>query len=272
MIKFGEFEITLYNFGFFRLDGGSMFGSVPKNIWSKRIPADSENCIKLALRSMVIRTAKRLFLVDVGMGEKWSDKERAIYGLDNFPESTRPFAADEVTDIILTHLHFDHAGGISHRTPQGEIALSYPNARIHVQEANLANALNPNMKERASYLKDNVEPVRSANINLLQDGTEIYPGISGHRVDGHTIGQQWIEVRNGNESIVFPTDLIPTAAHLPVPFHMGYDICAGTILKEKADFLERAEKHNWTVVFQHDAEVESGKVGRDQKGHFCLRA
>jgi len=270
-MKFGRFDIELYNFGFFRLDGGAMFGSVPKNLWAKKINADEENCIALATRSLVIRDGKKLILVDTGMGSKWSEKEIKIFAIS--PNTQKPsFKENEVTDVILTHLHFDHAGGISQRSPDGsKLELTYPNATVHLQRENIENAKQPTVKERASYLPDNWGPVMSGKHNLLEGEVEVLPDIWVHRVDGHTRGQQWIEVRDEQRSIVFPTDLIPTSRHLPVPFHMGYDICAGTILNEKEEFLKQAVEKEWIVVFQHDPDITAATVGRDEKGHYCVK-
>lgn len=265
-MKFGRFKIRSYNFGGFRLDGGSMFGSVPKSIWSRRIAADADNCIALCTRSLLIEMAERTILVDTGMGDKWSDKERAIYAIRANP-SALPVAPEKITDLILTHLHFDHAGGVSYRSEAG-LKLTYPNARIYLQKANLENAKNPTVKERASYLADNFEPIQNSNLTLVQGSTEILPDLWVHQVNGHTLGQQWIEVKSGKESLVFPTDLIPTSHHLPLPFHMGYDACASTLLNEKQSFLERAVAHNWLVVFEHDPVVEACRVVLGDKGHY----
>jgi glyoxylase-like metal-dependent hydrolase (beta-lactamase superfamily II) len=272
MFKLGPFEISVVNFGFFRLDGGSMFGSVPKNIWSKRIPADAENCIRLATRSLVIKHNDRHFLIDTGMGEKWSDKLRQIYAIENLPASQWGFDPSSITDVILTHLHFDHAGGISKYvdTQQEELELCYPKATIHLQGDNLKNAKNPTVKERASYLKENWAPVEKGTLNIVNGTTEIYPGIRVHQVNGHTTGQQWIEIFSDQQAIFYPTDLIPTSHHVPLPFHMGYDICAGTLLKEKDEFLDAAVKREAIVLFQHDPNLAAAKVIKDEKGNYTL--
>ena len=268
-MKFGRFTLSLHNFGFFRLDGGSMFGSVPKNLWGKKIPVDDENCIPLALRSLLIRTEERTFLVDTGIGDKWNDKQRAIFGIRSTPATELGFDPETVTDIILTHLHFDHAGGIARWKPgTTELELTWPGARVHLQEANLANARAPNVKERASYLPENVRPLEQAELNLLPGSAEIEPDLFVHRVDGHTVGQQIVELRHGNESILFLTDLVPTSRHLPVPFHMGYDICASTLLTEKEAILARAERENAVVIFQHDPDLPAARIRRDERGHF----
>lgn len=272
MITFGRFKVSLVNFGSFRLDGGAMFGSVPKNLWAKRIAADAENCIPLALRSLKIEGEGRTFLVDVGIGEKWNEKQRAIFAIKNTPQGELGFVPESITDVILTHLHFDHAGGIS-RCKSGspsELELVYPKATVHVQKANVENAEHPNVKERASYLNENVEILNQGQLNLLNGETEIVPGLWVHTVHGHTWGQQTVELRDGETSLVFPTDLIPTSHHLPVAFHMGYDICAETILKEKEAFLAKCVERRSIVVFQHDPEIAAGRVVRDERGQFTL--
>lgn len=272
MIRCGEFQITLHNFGFLRLDGGAMFGSVPKNIWEKRITADNENCIRLATRSMLIRHKDRVFLTDVGMGDKWNDKQRQIFAVQNTPISELGFDRSSVTDIILTHLHFDHAGGISRFKPgSSDLELVYPNAQVYLQKDNLENAQSPSLRERASYLVENVRVLEKAKLNLITGDVEIYPGIWVHQVNGHTVGQQWIEVRSGNESIVYPTDLVPTSHHLPIPFNMGYDICADTVMKEKEHFASYVMKRDALIVFQHDEKVAAARIEKDAKGHYAVR-
>lgn len=269
-MKLGRFEISTHVLGHFRLDGGAMFGSVPKNIWAKKIPADDENCIALATRSLLISDGERRFLVDVGCGEKWEAKPRAIFAIRNRPVAEWGFDPAQITDVILTHLHFDHAGGISYFSPDGNLKLAFPQARVHLQADNFRNASAPTLKERASYLKDNVEILKSADLNLVDGSTEIHPGIWVHRVDGHTLGQQVVEARTGEGSVYFATDLIPTAHHLPLAFHMGYDVCAETLMREKAEFLEKLANQDAIIVFQHDKDVAAGRVGLDDRGQYCL--
>lgn len=273
-MKIGNFNISPVDFGLFRLDGGSMFGSVPKNIWSKQIKADPENCIELSTRSLFIQDATNgnKILIDVGMGEKWDERSKLIYGIRNTSVGELPFKENEITHIILTHLHFDHAGGISRYTgARDTLELVYPHAQVFVQKANFENARAPNRKEKASYLKENVEVLNQAKMTLVEGEQEVYPGIIVHRVDGHTRGQQWIEISSGDAKIFYPTDLVPTSHHLPVPFHMGYDICAETVLREKEQFLTRAEQENAIVVFEHDSAVVAARIGINPKGHFSVR-
>jgi glyoxylase-like metal-dependent hydrolase (beta-lactamase superfamily II) len=267
-MKIGRFTVHEVLFGRFRLDGGCMFGSVPRNLWSRSIPADAENCIPLVCRSLLIDVDDRRFLIDVGMGEKWSDKQRQIYGIQNTPKVSWGFDPTTVTDVILTHLHFDHAGGITELDAAGTPVLAYPQATIHLQRANWEHAQNPTLKDRASYLPENIQPLKQAKLSLYQGTSEILPGLTVHRVDGHTKGQQWIEISDGTSRLFFATDLIPTSHHIPLPYHMGYDVCAETLLSEKELFLERARTENALVCFQHDADTCAARVTLNARGHY----
>jgi glyoxylase-like metal-dependent hydrolase (beta-lactamase superfamily II) len=269
-MKIGNFTITEVIFGHFRLDGGCMFGSVPKNLWSRSIPGDAENCIHLVCRSLLIDSGERRFLVDVGMGEKWSDKQRQIYGIQNTPKEQWGFDPSSITDVILTHLHFDHAGGITSPTAEGGVALSFPHATVHLQKANWEHAQNPTLKDRASYLPENVKPLAHAKLKLYEGTSEIVPGLLVHRVDGHTKGQQWIEVSDGTEKLFFATDLIPTAHHVPLAYHMGYDVCAETLLTEKQAFLERVRTERALLSFQHDADTAVAHVTMSDRGQYAV--
>jgi glyoxylase-like metal-dependent hydrolase (beta-lactamase superfamily II) len=271
-MRFGTFDVTVHNHGHFRLDGGAMFGTVPRAIWSKLAPSDGDNRILLAARSLVIRTEDRVFMVDAGMGDRWTDKLRRIY--DIRPETGGGPGLDpaSVTDIILTHLHFDHARGIFRERPDapGEVDLLYPGARIYVQAANLENARKPNARERASYIAEDTKLLERAELVLTSGSQEIYPGLWVHRGDGHTRGHQWVEVRGDGASLAFPGDVVPTSRHLPLPYLMGYDISAGILLEEKDALLDRAAAEGWTLVFGHDPDTAAGRIGRDEKGHYAL--
>lgn len=259
MITFGPFSLSLFNFGMLRLDGGAMFGSAPKTMWSKKIEYDDLNRIPLATRSLIIDVDDRRFLVDTGCGHKWNEKLKGIYAIETVPEESFP---QGVTDVILTHLHFDHGGGITTKD-EDCLRLTYPGARIHIQESNARNAAKPNKKEKASYLPENIAALEMTECNLIQGNTEIFPGIRVHRVDGHTVGQQWIEVQYGSDVVVYPTDLIPTSHHLHPAFHMGYDMCGATVLEEKQHFLEYAAETGALIVFQHDPVVPMLRVVRE---------
>lgn len=267
-MKVGRYSVQTVLFGSFRLDGGCMFGSVPKNLWAKSIQSDADNCIPLVCRSLLLDDGCRKILIDVGLGDAWSDKLKSIYGISLTPNESLGFKPSEITDVILTHLHFDHAGGIAYQQQDGTMALRYPQARVHLQAANWERANNPSPKDKASYLPTTVEPLKQARLELCDGTVEILPEITVHRVDGHTPGQQWIEIGTADERIFFPTDLIPTSHHIPLAYHMGYDVCADTLLREKLSFLERAIHPGVTVCFQHDAQVSFSKVRQNERGNF----
>lgn len=272
MTTCGRFRLSVHNHGFFRLDGGSMFGVVPRTIWARLAPPDEENRIRLATRSLLIDAGERRFLVDLGNGDRWPEKIRGFYAIENLPEQDVGLDMNIVTDIILTHLHFDHAGGICrHRPGTVEPELRVPRASVFLQADNYETARRPNARERASYLPEIVAVLENARLELVRGSKEIFPGLWVHGGNGHTRGHQWVEVRDGSQVVAFPGDLIPTSNHVPLPYTMGYDMSAETLLIEKEDFLRRAVAGDWVVVFEHDPEVAAGRLKVDDKGRYGLR-
>ncbi len=270
-MRFGPFEISVYNHGTLRLDGGAMFGTVPKTIWSNLVPADGDNRIELATRSLIVEDGERTFMVDAGNPDVWPEKLRRIYDIRNFPIEESGRDPGTITDIILTHLHFDHSGGITRTRPEGgPPELLFPKASVYVQAANYELARDPGPRERASYLRDNLQALKRSHLVLTHGSQEIRPGIWVHRSDGHTRGLQWVEVRDGDKSVAFPSDLIPTSHHLPLAYGMAYDMSSELLLEEKTEFLKRAVAGKWIVVFPHDSAVAAGTVTVDEKGRFVL--
>ena len=262
-MRLGRYRVSVHNHGFFRLDGGAMFGSVPRTIWSKAAPPDEDNRILLATRSLVIEDGDRKMLVDVGCGDKWNDKSRAIFCISD----QSYVSVQGVTDVLLTHLHFDHAGGVSRVSPDATTVVPcYPLARHFLSALNLENAQQPNARERASYLPENIDVLEQVDLQQVNSEQEIWPGITVHQSDGHTRGLLWVKVSDGNQTLAFPADLIPTAAHLPIPYVMGYDICAEQAMKEKEAFLNQAIEESWIVVFEHDPAIGAALLTRDERG------
>ncbi len=281
-MRLGPYTVTLHDHGPFRLDGGAMFGAVPRTIWERLCPPDERNRIPMATRSLVVEDgAGSKLLVDLGCGDKYSPKMREIFCIPDAPY----LPVEGVTDVLLTHLHFDHCGGISrfeHESPSEEPSAanhesqianravpSYPRARHFVSRANLENAKNPNPRERASYLEENVGALESVETVLIREDSQELPGWPGlrvHRSDGHTRGLLWVELSGGGASLAYPSDLCPTSHHLPPVYAMGYDMCAETSMRERQEFLERAIEGNWTVVFQHDPAVPAARLKWDDRG------
>ncbi len=270
-MKVGEYNITPIVHGTFGLDGGAMFGIVPKPLWEKRIPADNRNRITLATRSLLIQGHGRKILVDTGMGMDWDDKFREIYTIS---ESAGPGAAlgdtgvgpGEITDVILTHLHFDHAGGAV-RAQGGEPVPAFPNATYYVQAEHWKWANDPSEKDAGSFRRDRFLPLEEHGVlELIRGSEELFPGIDLQLVHGHTPFQQLPLIRGGEQPVFFCGDLIPTHAHVSIPWVMGYDIRPLLTIGEKREILERAIEEDWILVFEHDAEIAAATVREAAKG------
>jgi glyoxylase-like metal-dependent hydrolase (beta-lactamase superfamily II) len=251
--------------GYLWLDGGSMFGSVPKPLWSRLQPPDERNRIRLAMRCLLLEGHGRRVLVDVGLGDKFSAKLRDIYGVEDDATSLeRALAAvglglPDVTDVLLTHLHFDHAGG-STRREGDRLVPTLPRARYHLQARNLENARNPNLRERASYMAENFEPLAEAGVLQLWNGAgSPWPGIELIPAEGHTRGQQLVRVGDAVRALYYVADLIPTSSHVRIPFVMGYDMAAIETMEEKRALLGRAARERAWVFLEHDPLVALGR-------------
>lgn len=270
-MKIGPWALRSVEAGRMKLDGGAMFGTVPKAIWNREHPADPENRIVLACRLLFADDGEHRVLVDTGMGDKWSEKEREIYGVapDYPPLETALRRAgidpDSVTDLVLTHLHFDHAGGATRRDESGELVAAFPKARHWVQRRNLDNARSPNPRERASYRPENFEPLLATDLRLLEGETEILPGLRVFPSDGHTCGMQLVEFHDGAKSLTYCADLVPTASHVHPAYTMGYDINAGLLIEEKARVLERCREGWRYLYFEHEPRGAAGRPVFDGK-------
>lgn len=270
-MKIGDYHIHSIETGTFALDGGAMFGIVPKPIWEKKIPSDERNRIVMALRCMLIMGNNRNILVDTGIGDKFSKKYTEIYKIDqseiNISASLKKHGLTnkDITDVILTHLHFDHAGGATCLS-DGELRLSFPNAAYYIQKDNLDLADNPSEKDIGSYRKENFEPLKkSGNLEIIKGELEIFPNIFLFISNGHTLGLQHVKVSDGNKTIIYCADMIPTVSHLPIPYIMGYDLFPLTIIEEKKRLLKNAEEGDWMLFFEHDPDVGVIKVKKGEK-------
>ncbi len=275
----GGFRLHALETGVQRLDGGAMFGVVPKPLWERRIPADERNRIPLALRCLLVETPNALVLIETGLGNKENKKFMEIYGVDNAPTAgsafpdrlheaiaAAGFAADDVDRVIDTHLHFDHAGGNTCRDEEEEVRLAFPRARYTVQRGEWEYAHWKNERIQASYLPHNFDPVEEAGRwDLVEGEAEILRGISVFPSPGHTPHHQSVLLRSEGETACFIGDLIPTMAHLPLPWIMGYDVEPLVTLASKRDFLRRALDEKWLLVSVHDPETPWGYAVQGEK-------
>ncbi len=268
----GALRIHALEAGIQWLDGGAMFGVVPKPLWSRRIPPDERNRIPLALRCLLVEAPNALVLIDTGVGNKESDKFHDIYGIENQGSPTRledairaaGFTPEDVDMVVSTHLHFDHAGGNTLVRPSGEVVPSFPGAAYFVQEGELAFARRDNERIRASYLSANYDPVDAAGLfrYIGQDG-RVTEGIEVVLTPGHTPFHQSVLIRSQGEAACFLADVCPTAAHVSLPWIMGYDLEPLVTLESKRALWRRAAEENWLLVFEHDAEIPWGRLDPD---------
>jgi len=259
-LDLGDWTLHTLETGHLWLDGGAMFGSVPKPLWSRTNPPDERNRIRLAMRCALLVGHGRRVLVDVGLGDKPDAKFRDIFRVEDSATLEDSLAAlglgpADITDVVLTHLHFDHAGGATVRTASG-LAPRLPGARWFVQRRNWDNAHAPNPRERASYLSENFDPLREAGVLEFWDGAvSPWPGVQLFTAQGHTRGQQLVRVEGGGNVAYFVADLIPTAAHVRIPFVMGYDVAAIETMDEKRALLARAAAERAWIVLEHDPDT-----------------
>lgn len=272
MPHIGPYELHVVDAGRFKLDGGAMFGVVPKPLWERKITADDHNRILLAMRCLLLVGNERVILIDTGLGESFSKKFQEIYAVD-YSESnlTKGLAQagvseEEVTDVVLTHLHFDHGGGCTRgQGPSAE--LVFPNAQIHLQRRQWEWANDPKAKDAASFLQDNLQPLAdSGQLHLLDGPGTLYPGIELLVVNGHTRGQQLVKISGPEGVLVYVADLIPTTAHFPRLWNMAYDVAPLDTVEEKEDLLKKAYAGEWHLFFEHDAQTAVASVKQTDKG------
>ena len=259
--------------GNFKLDGGAMFGVVPKAIWQKTNPADDKNMISMGMRCMLIEDGDRLTLIDTGIGNKQSDKFFGYYYMfGDFSLDTSlakyGFHRDDITDVFLTHLHFDHCGGvIQWNNDKTGFMSAFKNAKVWSNESHWQWAIEPNAREKASFLKENIHPIKeSGQLNFINKNSQNQIGFEVLFMDGHTEKQMLPKIQYQGKTIVFMADLLPTVGHIPLPYVMGYDTRPLLTLKEKEVFLNEAADNDFYLFLEHDAYNELITVKHTEKG------
>jgi len=276
-MTFGDLELVTLLDGFFRLDGGAMFGVVPKPLWERRAAPDGKNRIRLGLRPLLVRGAKKTMIIDAGIGDKMDAKSGEIYGLDRAEELDASMAAAGLTaadiEIVLaSHLHFDHAGGFTARDSAGAVRPRFPNARYIARTAEWEDATHPHERNRASYLPENFVPLMEAGVlDLVAADAAIMPGVRVVRTGGHTMHHQIVFIESGGRTAVFAADLMPTAAHVSEPWIMAYDLYPMDTLAFKRAFAKEAVEREYLLFFEHDPSMAAGYLREKDGKRFVER-
>ena len=265
-MKIGGWNFSAFHDGQFKLDGGAMFGVVPKVMWEKHHAADEMNRIDLDLRCLLVDHDDRRIMVDVGIGDRWDERKAQVFALDRRPNhlvaelAEAGITRESITDVVLTHLHFDHAGGVFRQGDNG-LEPVFPNATHWVQKKHWDWANNPSQRDRASFrLEDFFDLKESGKLEMVEGRQEILPGVIVMPVNGHSPGQQIVEFHTGEKVVVFCGDLIPFRSQVHVPWIMGFDLNPLLTVAEKKQFLSRAAEDGYILVFEHDVDHEAATV------------
>jgi glyoxylase-like metal-dependent hydrolase (beta-lactamase superfamily II) len=264
-VTFGDLELLPLTDGTFRLDGGAMFGVVPKPLWERRAPADERNRIRLGLRPLLVR-GERTLLIDAGIGGKMDDKNVDIYAIERTRNLDHALAdagvgRNEIEIVLASHLHFDHVGGFTVRDGTGRLVPAFPRARYIARTDEWEDATHPHERNRASYLAENFVPLAEAGVLDLVAGDEpIMRGVRVVRTGGHTMHHQIVMIESGGRTAVFAADLMPTTAHVDVPWIMAYDLYPMDTLAFKRRFVREAIDREYLIFFEHDPEIAAGYI------------
>lgn len=273
----GDLELITLADGFFALDGGSMFGTVPRTLWEKRLPPDDANRIPLSMRPLIVRSNRHTMIIDAGCGDKMDAKSAQIYKLDrrfhlDHALAEAGVAAEDIDIVLASHLHWDHAGGFTTIGRNGAIVPRFPNARYIAHRAEWEDATHPHERSRASYLQQDFVPLQQAGVlTLVDDGAEIIPGVKYRRSGGHTAHHQVVVIESGGKTAVFTADMYPTSVHAPDPWLMGYDLYPMDTLGFKRAFGPEAIDRNYLLFFEHDPSVAAGYLREKDGKRFVER-
>jgi methylmalonyl-CoA epimerase len=272
----GDLELITLSDGFFALDGGAMFGVVPRSLWEKRLPPDDANRIPLSMRPLIVRDGKHTVIIDAGCGDKMDAKSAQIYKLDRRYHLDHALAeagltADDIDIVVASHLHFDHVGGFTTRAG-GRVVPRFPRAKYIAHRAEWADATHPHERNRASYLQENFVPLMDAGVlTLVDDAAEIIPGVRYRRSGGHTPNHQVVMIESAGQTAVFTADMYPTSVHLPDPWLMGYDLYPMDTLAFKRAFAVEAIEKEYLVFFEHDPSMAAGRLREKDGKRFVER-
>jgi glyoxylase-like metal-dependent hydrolase (beta-lactamase superfamily II) len=259
---FGDYRVEIVPDAEFRLDGGAMFGVVPRALWARESPPDEQNRVRLNMNCLFVEAGEERVVVETGIGDKWSQKQSAMYSIERarpLGESVRAvtgYSPEEITVVVNTHLHFDHAGGNTRLDAQGSVVPAFPNARYFVSADEFAHAESPHERDRASYLAENWRPLQeSGQLELKPGSYEVLPGLRMENVPGHSRTMQCVRLERGGQTLFGFADLVPTRAHVPFAWVMGYDLYPVETLDAKKSLLPQAARENWLCLFYHDPEA-----------------
>ncbi|MCP5062411.1 MAG: MBL fold metallo-hydrolase [Ignavibacteriae bacterium] len=271
-MRIGKYKISVLDTGTFGLDGGAMFGIIPKPLWNKTTEADSKNRIRLGGRCLLLQSESKTILVDTGIGNIWDEKFKAIYNVDQTENTLlnslkeKNVEPDEITDVILTHLHFDHVGGAV-RVENEKNVPAFSNAKYHVQKEQYKWAITPSDKDRGSFVKDTFSSLYEEGMFHFINGEQQFDNeIKLLAINGHTFAQQMVKLSDSSNTVLFCADLVPTAAHIPIPYVMGYDINPMITIEEKKIYLANAVDEEWKLVFGHDPINVCATIQKTERG------
>jgi glyoxylase-like metal-dependent hydrolase (beta-lactamase superfamily II) len=266
-MQFGDYRVAVVPDTVFRLDGGAMFGVVPRALWSRVCPPDEHNRIRMNMNCLFVETGGERILIETGIGEKWSPKQAAIYGIERerpFDETLRSIAGvapEDITIVVNTHLHFDHAGGNTKLDERQRAVPAFPNARYFVSRAEYEHAEAPHERDRASYLPENWRPVeQSGQLELKEPDYEVVPGLRMETISGHSRSMQCVRLTSDGRTLFGFADLVPMRAHVPLAWIMGYDLYPVETLEAKKRLLPQAAREDWLCLFYHDPEAPLCRV------------
>ena len=266
-MKFGDYRVEIVPDCEFRLDGGAMFGVVPRNLWSRFCPPDEQNRIRMSMNCVFIDTGTERVLIETGIGDKWSEKHVSMYGIDrkrSLAESVQAFtgtAPEDVTIVVNTHLHFDHCGGNTVRAQSGEARAQFPQARYFISQAEYEHAESPSDRDRASYFPENWRPLKaSGQLELKPESYEVVPGLTMETHPGHNRSMQCWRLHTNGKTLFGFADLVPMRAHVPFAWVMGYDLYPVETVEAKKRLLPQAARGDWTCLFYHDPDQPLGRI------------